>query len=250
MKRILTMLLSVIVLSANLCLGVYAETRFETPVSICCIGDLYSVDYEFKTDGSAEDVEFDITGAVCSWNYSKAEGKLYISVASAVPIAKSAKLAAVISNEKITLTPVSVRLNGWLTETACIYHSESAMPETKPTFDTDGSTGGTFCTRCGVTLTKPTVLPSTGVSVTASLSEDNTLTISGAVPAADGVVLVGIYSGKKFMKVCNISAQNQNSINLKIEGMTGADAVKIFRWDSFSGMKPIYDDVEVKVTEE
>ena len=251
MKRILTILLFAIMLSASLCLGVYAEAGAETPISICCIGDLYSVDYEFKTDGIVENVKFNIAGAACNWNYSKAESKLYISVASAVPIAKTAEIAAVISNDKITLTPVSVRLNGWITETGCIYHSESEMPEKKPTCDSDGSTGGTLCTRCGVTLTEPTVLPATGPIVKAELSDDNVLTINGTLSdsaEAYGAVLVVIYSDKRLVKLCDISKQNQKSIKLEIDNMGDADTVKIFRWESISNMKPIHDDIEVKVT--
>lgn len=251
MKRILTILLFAIMLSANLCLGVYAEAEVKTPVSVCCIGDLYSVDYEFKTDGSVENVKFNIAGAVCNWNYSKTESKLYISVASAVPIAKPSEIATVISNDKVTLTPVSVRLNGWITETGCIYHSESEMPEIKPTCDSDGSTGGTFCTRCGVTLTEPTVLPATGPIIKAVLSDDNVLTINGMISdsaEADGAVLVGIYSDKRLVKLCDISKQNQKSINLEIADMGAADTVKIFRWESVSNMKPIHDNIEVKVT--
>lgn len=251
MKRILTILLFAIMLSASSNLGVYAEVGVKTPVSICCIGDLYSVDYEFKTDGSVENVKFHIAGAACNWNYSKAESKLYISIASAVPIAKTAEIATVISNDKITLTPVSVRLNGWITETGCIYHSESEMPEIKPTCDSDGSTGGTICTRCGVTLTEPTVLPATGPIVKAELSEENVLTINGTLSdsaEADGAVLVVIYSDKRLVKLCDISKQNQKSINLEIADMGDADTVKIFRWESISNMKPIHDDIEVKVT--
>ena len=251
MKRILTILLFAMMLSASLCLGVYAEAGVKTPISICCIGDLYSVDYEFKTDGSVENVKFHIVGAVCNWNYSKAESKLYISVASAVPIAKTAEIATVISNDKITLTPVSVRLNGWITETGCIYHSESEMPEIKPTCDSDGSTGGTLCTRCGVTLTEPTVLPATGPIVKATLSDDNVLTINGTLSdsaEADGAVLVVIYSDKRLVKLCDISKQNQKSINLEIDNMGRADLIRIFRWESLSNMKPIHDDIEVKVT--
>lgn len=251
MKRILTILLFAMMLSASLCLGVYAEAGVETPVSVCCIGDLYSVDYEFKTDGSVENVKFNIAGAACNWNYSKAESKLYISVASAVPIAKIAEIATVISNDKITLTPVLIRLNGWITETGCIYHSESEMPEIKPTCDSDGSTGGTLCTRCGVTLTEPTVLPATGPIIKAVLSDDNVLTVNGTLSdsaVADSAVLVGVYSDKKFVKLCDISTQNQKSINLEIADMSDADTVKIFRWESISNMKPIHDDIEVKVT--
>lgn len=251
MKRILTILLFAIMLSVGSCLGINAEAEVKTPVSVCCIGDLYSVDYEFKTDGIVENVKFNIAGAACNWNYSKAESKLYISVASAVPIAKTAEIAAVISNDKITLTPVLVRLNGWITETGCIYHSESEMPEIKPTCDSDGSTGGTLCTRCGVTLTEPTVLPATGPIVKAELSEENVLTINGAVSdnaVADGAVLVGIYSDKRLVKLCDISKQNQTSIKLEIDNMGSADLVKIFRWESISNMKPISDDIEVKVT--
>ena len=251
MKRILTILLFAIMLSASSNLGVYAEVGVKTLISICCIGDLYSVDYEFKTDGSVENVRFNIVGAACNWNYSKAESKLYISVASAVPIAKTAEIAAVISNDKITLTPVLIRLNGWITETGCIYHSESEMPEKKPTCDSDGSTGGTLCTRCGVTLAEPTVLPATGPIVKAALSEENALTINGMISdsaEAYGAVLVGIYSDKRFVKLCDISKQNQTSVNLEIEDMGGADTVKIFRWESILNMKPIHDNIEDKVT--
>lgn len=250
MKRILTILLFAIMLSAISNLGVYAEVGVKTPVSVCCIGDLYSVDYEFQTDGSIENVKFNIADAACNWNYSKAESKLYVSIASAVPIAKTAEIAAVISNDKITLTPVLIRLNGWITETGCIYHSESEMPEIKPTCDSDGSTGGTLCTRCGVTLTEPTVLPATGPIIKAVLSDDNVLTVNGTLSdssEADGAVLVGVYSDTRLVKLCDISKQNQKSINLEIADIGDADTVKIFRWESISNMKPIHDDIEVKV---
>lgn len=250
MKRIKNVFVIIMLLSAFISLGIYAEAKVETPITICSISDLYSVDYEFDVSGEIEEVRCDVDGGMFTSNYKKDENKLYISFASSSPV-KLGRIATVISNKEVVLTPVLVRLNGWLTETACIYHAEIPMDEKAPTCDTNGSHGGMKCARCGYVITEPTVLPATGPSVEATLSDDNTLTISGAVSdnvTAEGAVLVGIYADKKFMKLCDISTQNQNSINLKLENMDGADTVKIFRWESLSNLKPTHNDVTVEVS--
>ena len=249
MKKAITVLLFTMIISAFPSLGICAEAEVETPVNICCIGDLYSVDYEFDVSGEIEDVRCDIDGGMFTSNYKKDENKLYISYAASTA-SKAGRIATVISNEKITLTPVLVRLNGWITENNCVYHAEIAMDEKEPTIDTAGSRGGVKCARCGFVSEEPTILPAVGPAVSAALSADNTLTISGALSdkeTADGVVLVGIYTDQKFIKLCDISTQNQNNINLNIENMSGADTVKIFRWDSISNLKPASDVFEVEV---
>ena len=249
MKKAITALLAAMIISAFPSLGICAGAKVETPVNICCIGDLYSVDYEFDVSGEIEDVRCDIDGGMFTSNYKKDENKLYISYAASTA-SKAGRIATVISSEKITLTPVLVKLNGWITENDCVYHAEIAMDEKEPTIDTDGSRGGVKCARCGFVAEEPTILPAVGPTVSATLSEDNTLKIKGALSdkeKADGAVLAGVYGGEKFIVIYDISTQNQNNINLSIENMAVADTVKIFRWDSLSNLKPTSDVIEVEV---
>lgn len=242
-------LLLAVVISTFPSLGVYAGARVETPVSICCIGDLYSVDYEFEAWGDIEDVTCSVPDALFSWNYIKNDARLYISFAAASPV-KVGIAATVISNGEIFLNPVSVRLNGYLTETKCISHAETAMPEVAPTHDADGSRGGVICARCGYVISEPTVLPATGPQISATLSTGGTLTVSGAMSdceTAENCVLLSVYKDMRLLECMDITAKKQNELNFEIENMQGADKIKIFRWNSLSGMTPMYEATEVEV---
>lgn len=249
MKKTAITIFLTMMLSALFCLGVYAEAGVETPVNICCIGDLYSVDYEFEVSGTIKNVRCDISGGSLEYNYDKQKNTLNISFAASTAV-KGGRVATIISDEAITLTPKSVRLNGWKTETACIYHAETAMDKKDPTCDSAGSHGGVKCTRCGYVISEPTISPATGPQITAKLSAGGTLTVSGAVSdseTTENCVMLGIYEDSKLLDCVDISNKPQNKLNIEIENMQGADMVKIFRWSSLSSMTPLYGAVEVEV---
>lgn len=232
----------------------FAENSFETNVVLCSREDIYSVDYEFDVGGNANILSVDVSDKNCifDWNFVKSEAKLYISLASAIPIEKCKTLINITSDSEISLSPVSLKTNGKDASLTNLKHgAETDMPQTDPTCDLPGHKGGKLCSVCGVVLKEHDItIQPTGPIVSAALSADNTLTVSGALSdkeTADGTVLVGVYIGKRFVKLCDISTQNQSNINLNIENMAGVDTVKIFRWDSISNLKPISDVVEVEV---
>lgn len=230
-----------------------AEEAFVTDVVLCANDDVDAVDYVFKVVGGASDLRIKTYDTSClfEWNYIKNEARLYISFASASPLKRCKTLAEVVSDADISIVPISVVIDGKKSDLSHLSHIGTAMSDKAPTCDSPGRTGGTFCARCGITLTEPTILPATGPIVKAELSEENVLIINGTLSdsaeAADAV-LVGVYSDKGLVKLCDISKQNQKSIKLEIDNMGDADTVKIFRWESLSNVKPIYDDIEVKVT--
>lgn len=250
MKRIFTVLIFAVILLHGA--SVFAEKNSE--VVLCCTEDAYSADYVFDVGRNPDSLQLKVNDKDCmfDWNYIKSEAKLYIGIASAKPIAKCKAIADITADKSITLTPVSLKTNGKTADLSLLNHISADMPEKAPTCDLPGSSGGIFCSRCGVTLAEPTVLPATGPIVKATLSTDNVLTISGTLSdniSADGVVIAAVYGKNKLIKLFDISAQNQNSINFKTENITDADTVKIFRWESILNLKPIYGDIEVKISQ-
>lgn len=232
----------------------FAENSFETNAALCCKEDVYSVDYEFRVGGNANILSVDVSDKNCifDWNFVKSEAKLYISLASAMPIGKCKTLINIISGGEISLSPVSLKTNGKDASLTNLYHgAETDMPQADPTCDLPGHKGGKICSVCGAVLKEPDItIPPTGPTVSAALSEDNALKIKGALSdkeKADGAVLVGVYGGGKLIGIYDISAQNQNNINLNIENMGAADTVKFFRWDSLSNLKPTFRVHEVKL---
>lgn len=86
-------------------------------------------------------------------------------------------------------------------------------------------------------------------NIAANLNADGVLKIAGAVSdneASDNTVLLGVFKENRLLKAVDISAQNQTNIDL--ENMSEANKVRLFLWESISNMKPIHDDIEVKVT--
>lgn len=118
MKKILSLILITCVLSVVAISCVWAASDYTYPVIIRQQGDVYSVDYVFKVEG-----ECDITAVIAmdencllDWNFVESEARLYISLASANPIAKKAKIAEVKSTAKIKLIAESLKVNGNITE--------------------------------------------------------------------------------------------------------------------------------------
>lgn len=234
---------------------VFSDNSFETPVSLCSREDIYSVDYEFQVGGNANIISVDVSDKNCifDWNFIKSEARLYVSLASAMPIEKCKTLINITSDGEISLSSVSLKTDGKDASPAHLHHgAETDMPQIDPTCDSPGFKGGKLCSVCGAVLKEHDItIPPTGPVVSAALSEDNTLTIGGALSdneTAEGCVLVGIYTNNRVIKLCDISKQGQNNINLKIQNMAGADMVKIFRWDSMLNLKPISDAFEIEVS--
>lgn len=232
----------------------FAAERFETDVALCCKEDIYSVDYEFQVGGNANIISVEISDKSCifDWNFVKSEARLYISLASAESIKKCKTLAIVTSDDEISLSLVSLKTNGKDTNLTHIHHgAETDMPQIDPTCDLSGLKGGKICSVCGAVLKEhDIIIPATGPVVSATLSSDNTLTISGILAdeeTADGIVFIGIYANKKIITLYDVSTQSQNNINLNIENMSSADTVKIFRWNSILNLKPTSDVLEVEV---
>lgn len=129
-------------------------------------------------------------------------------------------------------------------------HTAVGMAEVLPGIDTPGYSGGTKCIVCGEIITAQTLVNPTGAKVSAVLSKDGTLTVSGAISdsvTTENYVVMGVYDGNKFLDCKDISEYNQNDFSVTFENMQGADMVKIFRWSSLSNMTPLYSAVEVEV---
>ena len=231
----------------------FADTSFATPVILCCGSDVYAADYVFSVErtGNISSVNILDKNCISEWNFIESEARLYISLASATPLERLKTIAEVISDTQITLIPVSVTLNGKTADPSCLSHTEADMEIKEPTIDSPGASGGKVCSVCSAILKEPdTVIPPTGPKVSASLSVDNKLTVSGAISdnkAANCTVLLAVYGSGKFMHIVNITDKDQNAINIDFENMKNADTVKIFRWENLSNIKPIHNYIEVEV---
>lgn len=249
MRKVLALLLIIFMIIP---FSVSAEEVFVTDVVLCANEDVYAADYVFKVVGDASDLRIKTYDTSClfEWNYIKNEARLYISFASASPLKRCKTLAEVVSDADISIVPVSVVIDGKKSDLSYLSHIGTAMSDKTPTCDSPGRTGGTFCTRCGITLTEPTILPATGPNISALLSKDGVLTIQGAVSdseTAEGISVVAIYNDKTLMELLDISAQKQNDIKMSIGNMSDASTVKLFRWRSLSSMNPDHDSVTVNV---
>ena len=129
-------------------------------------------------------------------------------------------------------------------------HTSVVKPGYAPGCDLPGLTDEIYCVICSEVLKPAEIIQPVGARIEAKSESDGALTISGAISdnsAADGIVLAGVYGNDQLIKVYDITGQDQNNINLKIEGVLGADKVKIFRLESILSMKPTHDDIEVEV---
>lgn len=251
MKRLLASLLGLVILFQ--CNMVFAENSVETPIILCCENDVYSVDYVFSVTGDATITSVLVNDKNCmyDWNYVKSEAKLYISLASAQPLQKCKELIRVVYDSEIVLTPVSVKTNGMFAELSCLKHTEVDMPKVNPTYDKSGKEGGKICDVCKIVLKEhDTEIPALGPQITAKLSSDGVLSISGALTdntSLDGEVILAIYSNGSLVNFCDISSLNQNAINIDIENISNADTVKIFQWSDITSMIPLNGAVIAQV---
>lgn len=251
MKRLLAVLLGLVILFQ--CNIVFAENSVETPIVLCCGNDVYSVDYVFSVTGDATITSVLVNDKNCmyDWNYVKSEAKLYISLASAQPIQRCKELIGVVSDSEIVLTPVSVKINGLFAELSCLKHTEADMPKVNPTYDKSGKEGGKICDTCKIVLEEhDTEIPALGPQISAKLSSDGVLSVTGALTdntSLDGDIILAVYSNGSFINFCDISTLDHNSINIDIENMSGADMVKIFQWSDIASMIPLNDAVIAKV---
>lgn len=112
MKRILALFLTALLLL--LCCSVYADSEFESSFKLHYDGEAYSVDYIFDVSQGVDilSVTLNVENCFYDWNYVEADAKLYISIASANSIPNSKVLVTVITDSEVTLTPVSIIVNG------------------------------------------------------------------------------------------------------------------------------------------
>lgn len=229
-----------------------AASSYQTELSLCRTDNVISVDCVFAVSGEGTITDVTLAGENWSreWNYVASEKQLYVAIASAEPFGQVKSLATVTSDGEITLTPVSVKVNGKTADTACLSHgSASAMKEIEPTCDKPGSTGGSTCSVCGAVLEESTVLPARGPQVTAKLSGGK-LTVSGALTddaETENTVLLAVYRADGRMLACvDISREPQNALHLVRDNMQSAKTVKIFRLGS--DLIPCFDALSITVS--
>lgn len=231
-----------------------AEHGIVTELALCCTQEVESVDcvYSISGTGTISSLELKVSDCLYDWNVK--DGKLYLSIATSGIIAKCRTLAEVTSLGEITLTPISLLLNGETADISHLHHGERIpIPELTPTCDKPGSTGGATCSICGAVLEENTVLPALGPSVAAILSSDGTLTINAVLSddaATENTILLAVYSNGRMLCCKNISTLTQNDLHLTLSGVRNADTVKIFRLDSMEACNPLRAAIEVAVTPE
>ena len=251
MKKVL--LSCVIVLL--LCLSVFSAEQTLTPVSLCCKGEVYSVDYVFSVDNgqSITGVAINVEGCYYDWNYVEDVERLYISIASASEIKNTEILLNVVSETSIVLEPVLVSVNGKNTSGISSVHTFVVDPYVAPTVGKDGHTEGKVCSSCGLVAKKSETIPATGPWVSAVLSDDGTLCVTGAlsdVALATENVYFAAYSGKGKMKVFkDITEYNQTNFKFDLSGCNDIDTVKIIKLESDS-LTPVCEALEINVTNE
>lgn len=253
MRKCFAIIIAIVVMLSNY--TVFADENIITPIELCVQSDVYSADFVFSVSEGADISSVEITDENCmaDWNYLKSEARLYISLASAMPIKKHKEIANLVSNKKINITAVSVMINGKSAELSCLSHgTETEKTPINPTYDTPGENGGKICSVCGAILKEHDIqIPPTGPVIEAVRDNNGKIKITGGISDSEttqNAVLLGIYDGKKLLKLINISSHNQNALNIEIENMQSADTVKIFRWSTLSGMKPIYRAITAEVT--
>ena len=247
MKKFLISML--VVLMALPCTA-FAEETYQTSIALCYDGDAYSADYVFDVPEGANILSVSITASSCfyDWNFVQDEARLYLSLASASPIAKAKIIATIVTDkEKVFLEPVSVVVNGNIKENVSAYHTAIPMDALAPGFDTPGHIGGEKCANCGITLIEPTPVSPTGPKVKAILEERGTLTVSGGLsdtPAAEGTTFLAVYDkDNRMLTLANITAQDQSDFSLSIENMKDAHTVKVLRW-AMPSLIPLHNAVE------
>lgn len=251
MKKLLTILLACCVGAVHM--AAHAAPAFETPVILCCAGEVYAVDLVYQTTQPVQitAVQFHLEeDAMTDWNYVESEKKLYISIASAYPIASSKQLATITTAQQADFTPISAVVNGNQTDGVFTEHAATGIPDAAPGCETPGSTGGVQCARCGIILEAPQEIPPTGPIVHARLEAGGVLTVSGKLADGETVphaVFIGCYDGgHRLIAAQDISHLNQSGFTVSIQGCADAQTIQIFRWD-LASLQPQYRVVEQPV---
>lgn len=232
---------------------VTVNAQSKTSLAICCTGDIYSVDMVYAlTEGTmVSSVSLNVKDCIYDWNVS--DGRLYISVAAASPIRLDAYPVEVVTNVQAELTPVSVKVNGKSGENIKTEHTAEVVEGTPPTCDGTGLTDGEKCSDCGVVLTAQQVIPATGPVLSASLSAEGMLALSGAItdnPVTQGKTLVAVYRADgRMIAFRNITDENQSGFTVDIEGCAAASEIKILRWEK-GGVTPAADPVRILMQNE
>lgn len=246
MKKFLTILL--VVLMALPCTA-FAEETYQTSIALCYDGDAYSADYVFDVPEGANILSVSITASSCfyDWNFVQDEARLYLSLASASPIAKAKSIATIVTDkENLLLEPASVVVNGNIKENVSAYHTVLPMESMPPTFDTLGHIGGEKCANCGIILTEPSPVSPTSPKVKAVLEKSGTLTVSGGLsdtPTAEGTTFLAVYNkDNRMLTLANITVLDQSDFSISIENMKDAYTVKVLRW-AMPSLRPLHDAV-------
>jgi len=163
MKKILSAVLIFAVVISSL---VYAEDVFTTELTICTGEEVYSVDIVCMVKGSTDitSVKLNVKNCIFDWNYVDADARLYISLASATPIALARTIATVTSTDGVDITMESAVINGDSKITVSDTHTEMEIPRQSATDDSLGYSAGSQCSVCGAVIEAPRELPTVTLS--------------------------------------------------------------------------------------
>ena len=175
-----TLLLGVCILSVS------AAGVSQYPVVLCCGIDAYAVDYVWRVGAAAEitGVTLHAEGALFDYNLDRENGLFYLSVASSSPLPAAEALATLQLGGSTQPALISVNVNGKITQGVYSHHTETSVPAVPPGCDTPGRTPSKKCGICGYVMDPGLPVPPTGPVVTASLSGNGLLTVTGAMSDA------------------------------------------------------------------
>ena len=233
MKRlsILTALLAALALWAPASAGAAPQQ-----VILCYTGEVCGIDliYAVPAGTEIEKVSFP-AGSLGDWNYVEAEGRLYISAASAEPMDLAAPLAQINANgAELTLEAVSVNGGRW--DEPVLTHTPEQIAGTPPTCDRPGVTDGSVCARCGAVLVPQQEIPAIGPVLSAWIDAKGTLHVSGVVSDASASkwrMLPAVYDAEgRMLWLEDVSRQPPNDLHTDIPNCSRTDEVKLFRLDA------------------
>ncbi len=159
MKRVLSAILALAIVIAIPV--VFAEDVFGTELTLCTGEDVYSVDIVCSVSALTDivDVKITVSDCISDWNYVEAEGRLYISLASASPIQLERTIATVTAADDVKIEAESVVINGDRRIAASEAHTEIDIPRQEEAETSPGYSAGTVCSVCGAVIEAPRELP-------------------------------------------------------------------------------------------